>query len=221
MQTQYKRPTSERVLDYYCKVLLCIVFLHRNGNFLDLVDSKVGGRAECSDDGLGVEPLLHVRLELLQELSRQEGDRGGAISNLRRFKNTNVNKRISQGNPDFVIISISTKVKGRLPRHPGSVQYPPGSWQQDEQRPAISGWWPHHWRLWPYLRGEESVVKWVLKEKDSATDNFSDPSYLCCQPSVCPFPWDPGWSGQPLQSPCKENTNTLSIIMEHIGVTYE
>lgn len=94
MQTQDKRPKSKRVLDYYCKVLLCIVFLHRDGNFLDLVDSKVGGRAECSDDGLGVEPLLHVRLELLQELSRQEGDRGGAISNLRRFKSAYVNKNI-------------------------------------------------------------------------------------------------------------------------------
>lgn len=94
MQTRDKRPKSKRVLDYYCKVLLCIVFLHRDGNFLDLIDSKVGGRAECSDDGLGVEPLLHVRLELLQELSRQEGDRGGAISDLRRFKSAYVNKNI-------------------------------------------------------------------------------------------------------------------------------
>lgn len=66
------------------QILLWIVFLHRDGNFLDLVDSQVGGRAERSDDGLGVEPLLHVRFELLQELGCQEGDRGGAISNLRK-----------------------------------------------------------------------------------------------------------------------------------------
>lgn len=89
---------------YHCKVLLCIVFLHRDGNFLDLVDSEVGGRAERSDDGLGMEPLLHVRLELLQELGCQEGDRGRAISNLRRFENTGGNKRISQGK-SFTLIS--------------------------------------------------------------------------------------------------------------------
>lgn len=69
-----KRPESVKVFDYHCKVLLCIIFLHRDGNFLDLVDSKVGGRAERSDDGLGVESLLHVRLELLQELGCQESD---------------------------------------------------------------------------------------------------------------------------------------------------
>ncbi|KAF3836929.1 hypothetical protein F7725_004393, partial [Dissostichus mawsoni] len=44
----------------------------KHGDLLDLSDSEVGGGAEGSDDGLRVETLLHVRLELLQELSSQE-----------------------------------------------------------------------------------------------------------------------------------------------------
>lgn len=59
-----------------------VVLLHGNGDLLDLVDSEVGGSSESSDDGLRVETLLHVRLQLLQELGSQEGDRGGAIPDL-------------------------------------------------------------------------------------------------------------------------------------------
>ena len=46
----------------------------------------MGGGAERSDDGLGVETLLHIRLELLQELSSQQSDGGGAVSDLRMVR---------------------------------------------------------------------------------------------------------------------------------------
>lgn len=44
---------------------LLVVFLHRDSSLLDLVDGKVGGSTESSDDGLRVETLLHIRLQLL------------------------------------------------------------------------------------------------------------------------------------------------------------
>lgn len=62
--------------------LLLVIFFHRDGDLLDLVDGEVGGGAERSDDGLRVETLLHIRLQLLQELSSQESDGGGAIPDL-------------------------------------------------------------------------------------------------------------------------------------------
>lgn len=62
---------------------LPVVLLHGDGDLLDLVDGEVGGGAEGSDDGLRVEALLHVRLQLLQELCGQEGDGRGAVSDLR------------------------------------------------------------------------------------------------------------------------------------------
>ena len=68
---------------------LFIVFLHRDSDLLDLVNSEVGGGAECSDNGLRVEALLHVRLQLLQELSSQESDGGGAVSYLRVVEKEN------------------------------------------------------------------------------------------------------------------------------------
>lgn len=66
--------------------LLLVVFLDRDGDLLDLVDSELGGSAEGPDDGLGVETVLHVRLKLLQELSSQESDGGGAVPDLRMVK---------------------------------------------------------------------------------------------------------------------------------------
>ena len=40
------------------------------------------GGAERADDGLRVEALLHVRLQLPQELGGQQGDGGGAVAHL-------------------------------------------------------------------------------------------------------------------------------------------
>lgn len=67
--------------------ILLIVLLHRDGDLLDLVDGEVGGGTESSDDGLRVETLLHIRLQLLQELGGQEGDGGGAVPDLGRASN--------------------------------------------------------------------------------------------------------------------------------------
>ncbi len=64
--------------------LLLVIFLHRDGNLLYLADGEVSGGAEGSDDGLRVETLLHVRLQLLQELCGKESDGGGAVPDLKR-----------------------------------------------------------------------------------------------------------------------------------------
>lgn len=111
-----------------------VVLLHGNGDLLDLVDSEVGGSSESSDDGLRVETLLHVRLQLLQELGSQEGDRGGAIPDLRKAGKKR--RQTLQNISTFTCLNTHTHCS---PQHPGSVQCPPGSWLQDEPRPAVSG----------------------------------------------------------------------------------
>lgn len=109
MQKQDKRTQNS---DCCCIVLLRIIFLHRDSNFLNLVDSKVGSRAESSDDGLGVESLLHVRLELLQEFSCKEGDRGGAIPNLNlKKKTTKRNTDLSCETPAVIIVYLYANEK--------------------------------------------------------------------------------------------------------------
>ena len=64
------------------KHVLLVVLLDGNRDLLDFVDSKIGGSSKSSDNGLRVETLLHIRLQLLQEFGCQKGDRGGAIPNL-------------------------------------------------------------------------------------------------------------------------------------------
>lgn len=68
--------------DTLFKDSLFVVFLHRDGDLLNLANSEVGGSAERSDDGLRMETLLHIRLQLLQELSGEKGDGCGTVSNL-------------------------------------------------------------------------------------------------------------------------------------------
>lgn len=107
-----------------------VVLLHRNRDLLDLFDGEVGGSSESSDDGLRVETLLYIRLQLLQELGSQESDRGGTIPDL----GTAGKKR----RQTLQNISTFTYLKAlSSPQHPGSVQCPPGSWLQDEPRPAV------------------------------------------------------------------------------------
>lgn len=84
---------SHKASKFLIALLLCIIFLHRNSDLLNLVDGEVGGSTEWSNDGLGVKTLLHVRLELFQELCCKKSDRGGAVPNLRKFK---INKRIKR-----------------------------------------------------------------------------------------------------------------------------
>lgn len=88
--------------------LLLIVFLHRDGDLLDLVDGEVGGVAEGSDDGLRVKTLLHIRLQLLQELCSQESDGGGAISDLSVKENKNYMK--TSRDPSVSDVMIETDV---------------------------------------------------------------------------------------------------------------
>lgn len=99
------------------------------------------------------------------------------------------------------------------PQHPGSVRCPPGSWLQGEPHPAISGWWLHHWRLWPYLGNtidHKKLVNWIHPVSSQINPFVTVSLHLCYPPSVCPSPWVPGWSWQPQQSPGKENPRIFS-----------
>lgn len=181
---------------------LLIVFFHRDGDLLYLADGEIGGGAECSDDGLRVETLLHVWLQLLQELCSQEGDGGGAVPNLRTKT-----------------VSIWNSWQHKLWCTNGLKQLTSASWERAMSTRVLAAGWTTS-SSFRMVAPSLEIVAFPGKinicitptvpqtNPGTITPFFPHPSHLCCPPSVCPSLWAPGWSWQPQKSPAEGNTSS-------------
>lgn len=69
-----------------------VSLLCANGNLLDLVDGQVRSSSQALDDNLCTDSLLNVVLDLLKDLSGEDDDRGGTVSNLSILRSGNVDE---------------------------------------------------------------------------------------------------------------------------------